>query len=103
MRYPLSFDSKGYPNYFFKREQFRIMDILLSPMVLMMALPLLLMFVLPKLVNQDPELQRELEQTTNIFPQNQNLPSMTEMVYNFIDGGKKKPAKKQDGQTSKRR
>ncbi|CAF0949528.1 unnamed protein product [Brachionus calyciflorus] len=103
LRYPLNFESKGYPNYFFKREQFRIMDILLSPMVLMMALPLVIMFVLPKLVSQDPELQRELEQSTNFLPQNQNLPSISEMMYNFVDGGKKKPTanKRQDGQRRK--
>lgn len=103
MRYPLHFESKGYPNYFFKREQFRIMDILLSPMVLMMVLPLVLMFILPKLINQDPELQRELQQTANIFPQNQNMPSLSEMAYNLLEGGKKKPVKKQDAQGSKRR
>ena len=84
LRYPLSFESKGYPNYFFKREQFRVMDILMSPMVLMMVVPLLLVVVLPKLVNQDPELQRELQQTSSILqPDVQSqLPNLSEMFYN---------------------
>lgn len=87
LRYPLSFESKGYPNYFQKREQFRVMDILMSPMVLMMIVPLLLVVVLPKLVNQDPELQRELQQTTNILqPDVQSqLPNMSEFCYNMFD------------------
>lgn len=97
LRYPINFESKGYPNYFFKREQFRVMDILLSPMVLMMVVPLVLVAILPKLVNQDPELQRELQQTSNILQPNQNMPNFTELVYNMVEGGnssaKKKPTK----------
>lgn len=90
LRYPLNFESKGYPNYFYKREQFRVMDILMSPMVLMMVVPLLLVVVLPKLVNQDPELQRELQQTTNILQPDvqSNLPSVSEFMYNMFDAKK---------------
>ncbi len=98
LRYPLNFDSKGYPNYFFKREAFRVLDLLMSPMVLMMVVPLILVLILPKLVNSDPELQRELQNTTSMLqPGNQpNLPNMSEMMYNMFDGGsaKKKPVKK---------
>lgn len=102
LRYPLNFESKGYPNYFQKREQFRALDLLMSPMVLMMGLPLVLVLILPKLVNQDPELQRELQQTTSMLqPGNQNMPNMSEVMYNMFDGGstKKKPTKSnRDGQ-----
>jgi hypothetical protein len=96
LRYPLNFESKGYPNYFFKREQFKVLDLLMSPMVLMMVVPLVLVLVLPKLVNQDPELQRELQQTTSMLqPGNQQMPNMSEMMYNMFDGGsaKKKTSK----------
>jgi len=110
LRYPLNFESKGYPNYFFKREQFRVFDLLMSPMVLMMVVPLLLVLVLPKLINQDPELQRELQQTTSMLqPGNQNMPNMSEMMYNMFDGGsgtKKKPSKKNregSGQSSSKK
>lgn len=91
LRYPLAFESRGYPNYFAKREQFRILDILMSPMVLMMVLPLVLIVILPKLINQDPELQRELQQTSSTFLQpNQNMPSLSEVMYNLMEGGNKK-------------
>lgn len=110
LRYPLNFESKGYPNYFFKRDQFRVFDLLMSPMVLMMVVPLILVLVLPKLINQDPELQRELQQTTSMLqPGNQNMPNMTEMMYNMFDGGsgtKKKPSKQNregTGQSSKKK
>lgn len=86
LKYPLNFETRGYPNYFLKREQFRILDILLSPMVLMMVVPLLLVVVLPKLVNQDPELQRELEQSQQLLK-----PDLGEMMSNFLGGGNKKP------------
>jgi len=101
LRYPVSFESKGYPNYFFKREQFRVLDILMSPMVLMMVVPLLLVLVLPKLINQDPELERELQQTTKMFQPNQQLPSMTEYINKMLPGAdiKKKPGASR--QTSK--
>ena len=84
LKYPLNFESRGYPNYFLKREQFRILDILMSPMVLMMVVPLLLVVVMPKLINQDPELQRELEQSQLLKP------DLGEMMSNFLGGGKKK-------------
>lgn len=108
LRYPLNFESKGYPNYFYKREAFRVLDLLMSPMVLMMVVPLVLVLILPKLVNSDPELQRELQQTTSMLqPGNAqaNMPNMSEMMYNMFDGGstKKKPAKKPREEVSKRK
>lgn len=101
LRYPLFFESRGQPNYFSKREQFRILDILMSPMVLMMVLPLVVIVILPKLINQDPELQRELEQTSSTFLQpNQNMPALSEIMANIMDGGKgkkNKPSKSEGG------
>jgi hypothetical protein len=93
LRYPLSFESKGYPNYFQKREQFRVLDILMSPMVIMMVLPLILIVLLPKLINQDPELQRELQQTSSMLQPNQNMPGLSEIMYNTFGNNKKKPTK----------
>ena len=90
LRYPLNFESKGYPNYFFKREQFRILDLLMSPMVLMMIVPLLLVLVLPKIVNQDPEIQRGLQQTANFFQPSQNTSEI-----NMTEKGKKRKQQKQ--------
>lgn len=102
------FESKGYPNYFQKREQFRVLDLLMSPMVLMMVVPLVLVLILPKLINQDPELQRELQNTTSMLQPgaNANMPNMSEMMYNMFDGGAKpktKPVKSKPQENSKRK
>lgn len=94
LRYPIQFESKGYPNYFLKREQFRVLDIFMSPMVLMMVVALLLVLVLPKLVNQDPELQRELAQKTSMFqPKTDQMGDLSEYINNLLPGAKKAPVK----------
>ena len=54
-----------------------IMNILFSPMVLMKIVPLLLVAVLAKIVNQVPELKREFEQKSNMFQPNANMPSIS--------------------------
>jgi len=76
-------------------------------MVLMMVVPLVLVLLLPKLVNQDPELQRELQQTTNMFQPSQNMPNLSEMAANFFEGSKtkKKPIKssKQEGASASKK
>ncbi len=59
VQYPLKLVGRQPANYFRKREEWRVTDMLMNPMVLMMVLPLLLIVVLPKLINtSDPELQR---------------------------------------------
>ena len=63
--------SMGKYRYFQKREEWKITDMLMNPMVLMMILPLLLITVLPKMMN-DPETKREMEQMQqNMNVQNQ--------------------------------
>ena len=52
--YPLKLRPLGPYQFFLKREQWRITDILFSPMVMMMVLPVVLILVLPKMMN-DPE------------------------------------------------
>lgn len=86
LQYPLVFESRGMPNYFMKREQFRVFDILLSPMVLMMIVPLLLVLVLPKLVPNSPELEREMQQTQNLLQPTGELPSMSEFMQKAFGG-----------------
>ncbi len=69
--YPLKLKSLGKHRYFHKREEWKITDMLMNPMVMMMVLPLLLITVLPKMMN-DPETRREMEQMQqNMNPQNQ--------------------------------
>ena len=63
--------SLGRHRYFQKREEWKITDMLMNPMVMMMVLPLLLITVLPKMMN-DPETKREMEQMQqNMNVQNQ--------------------------------
>ena len=46
--YPLKMTAREATRYFRKREEWRITDMLMSPMVLMLAVPLLIMLVIPK-------------------------------------------------------
>ncbi len=69
--YPLKLKSLGRNSYFQKREEWKVTDMLMNPMVMMMVLPLLLITVLPKMMN-DPETKKEMEQMQqNMNVQNQ--------------------------------
>jgi hypothetical protein len=59
--YPLRLKSLGRYKYFQTREEWKITDMLMNPMILMMILPLLLITVLPKMMS-DPDTKREMEQ-----------------------------------------
>ncbi|XP_041461379.1 ER membrane protein complex subunit 7-like [Lytechinus variegatus] len=94
--YPLRLRSKGLAGYFQKREEFRIVDVLKNPMVLMMVLPVVFIVILPKLVNtQDPELQKEM-QNMNLMNQKQDLPDLSEMATSFFGGGSSAQKKSKD-------
>ncbi|XP_071949627.1 endoplasmic reticulum membrane protein complex subunit 7-like [Antedon mediterranea] len=95
LSYPLRMKSKTPKEYFQKREEFRVTDALKNPMVLMMVVPLICIVVLPKLINsQDPEVQREMQQSMSFMNQNQNLPDLSEMMTNWLGGTQ--PTKKRD-------
>jgi len=84
--YPLKMKTMGRYSYFHKREEWKITDMLMNPMILMMVLPLLLITVLPKMMN-DPETKKEMEQMqANMNMQNQ-MPEMSEIMANFFGGG----------------
>jgi len=85
LAYPLRMKPLGRINYFEKREQWKLTDVFMNPMILMMVLPLLLITVLPKMMN-DPETKREMEQMQqNMNVQNQ-VPDMSEYLANFLSG-----------------
>ncbi|XP_070552561.1 endoplasmic reticulum membrane protein complex subunit 7-like [Ptychodera flava] len=91
MNYPLRFKAKGQIKYFQKREQWKVTDFLMNPMVLMMVLPLLLLFVLPKMMNtQDPEVQKEMQSSMNMLTPKQDLPDVSEVLTGWLFSGKKK-------------
>lgn len=58
--YPLRFRPKSIHNYFIPRETWRIMDLLFNPMVIMMVVPLVIIWLLPKMMNpQEVQTQRD--------------------------------------------
>ncbi|KAL1243296.1 ER membrane protein complex subunit [Trichinella spiralis] len=86
--YPLKFAANSTVRYFRPREQWRIADFLLNPMVLMMLMSLFIIVVFPKLNSvTDPEIQREMQQTMSM--PNYDLPELSELMANWVVGKKK--------------
>ncbi|XP_013197757.1 ER membrane protein complex subunit 7 [Amyelois transitella] len=83
--YPLRMKVLSKFRYFQAREQWRLTDFLFNPMVIMMVLPLLLIMVLPKMMN-DPETKEDLKQITNLTKMS-DMPEMSEMFTNLFSGG----------------
>ncbi|CAB3403546.1 unnamed protein product [Caenorhabditis bovis] len=101
--YPLKMTSRSPTRYFRKREEWRITDMLFSPMVLMLVLPLLVMLVIPKMTANDPELKKEMEQMQ--LPK-MDMPDVSEMMANLFGGGPNPANKKKSvtaGSTQRRR
>lgn len=74
--YPLQFRPKSLRNYFVPRETWRIMDLLFNPMVMMMVVPLVIIWLLPKMMNpQEVQTQRESVQMPEY-----NVPELSEMM-----------------------
>ncbi|KAK6640764.1 hypothetical protein RUM44_012461 [Polyplax serrata] len=84
--YPLKMKPLAKFKYFQVREQWRATDFLFSPMVLMMVLPLLLIMILPKVMN-DPEARRDMELLNNSMKY--DMPEMSEVITSFFAGGEK--------------
>ena len=81
-------------NYFQKREEWRISDMLMNPMVLMMVLPLLLVTVLPKMMS-DPDTQKEVQEMQRSMQLQQNqMPEVSEVFANLFGGGQTQQPKK---------
>lgn len=83
--YPLKLKAFARFRYFLNREQWRIVDFVMSPMVLMMVLPLVLIMILPKMMN-DPETRKELDQLNSSM--NFEVPEISELLSGMLD---KKP------------
>ena len=71
--------------YFQKREEWKITDLLMNPMVMMMVLPLLLITVLPKMMG-DPETQREMQEMQRNMANTQNQVINSMFFGNFFVG-----------------
>ena len=66
--------------YFQKREEWKITDLLMNPMVMMMVLPLLLITVLPKMMG-DPETQREMQEMQRNMANTQNQVNLQKNIF----------------------
>lgn len=89
IKYPLTFKVPARTSFFNKREQWQFMDILKSPMVPMLVLPIFFMLVLPKLKDmQDPETKKELEEASKMM-QNPQMPEMSDFLTSMFGGVKK--------------
>lgn len=78
--YPLQFRPKTLRNYFIPRETWRIMDLLFNPMVIMMVVPLVIIWLLPKMMNpQEAQTQRDSMQMPEY-----NVPELSEMITNML-------------------
>lgn len=74
--YPLRFRPKSLHNYFLPRETWRIMDLIFNPMVMMMVVPLVIIWLLPKMMNpQETQNQRD-----NMQMPEYNVPELSEMM-----------------------
>lgn len=82
--YPLKLKALGRTRYFQQREQWRVTDFLFNPMVLMMVVPLIVIMILPKMMN-DPETKKEMEQMQSLTKF--EMPEMSDMVTNLLTGG----------------
>jgi ER membrane protein complex subunit 7 len=85
--YPLRMKPHSKLRYFQVREQWRLTDFLFNPMVIMMVLPLLLIMILPKMMN-DPETKEDLARM-NIgdLTKMSDMPEMSEMFTSLFSGG----------------
>lgn len=61
-------------------------------MILMMVVPLILMLILPRMMN-DPETKKEME-SLNINKLSGDMPEISEMITSFFTGAK--PSKKEE-------
>lgn len=60
----------------------------------MMVLPLILMVLLPRMMN-DPETKKEME-SMNLNKISSELPEISEMITSLFTGGSSKPARRED-------
>lgn len=69
----------------------QITDFLFSPMILMMVLPVILLIILPRMMN-DPETKKEME-NMNLNKISSEMPEISEMITSFFTGSKPPPKK----------
>ena len=91
--YPIKAKPLGKFRYYEKREEWKITDVLFNPMLMMMVMPLLLITVLPKMM-QDPDTKKEMEEMQAKMNVQSQLPDMSEMLTSLWGGAPAQGAKK---------
>jgi len=91
--YPVKAKPLGKFRYYEKREEWKITDVLFNPMLMMMVMPLLLITVLPKMM-QDPDTKKEMEEMQAKMNVQSQLPDMSEMLTSLWGGAPAQGAKK---------
>ncbi|KAH8356967.1 hypothetical protein KR200_009315, partial [Drosophila serrata] len=81
--YPLRLQPLFRRNYFYVREQWHLIDVLLSPLVLSMLVPMLCIIILPMVIN-DPETKKELDNIQ--FPKMKEMPDLCDMLSSYLSG-----------------
>merc|ERR1719283_796618 len=94
--YPIKAKPLGRFRFFQKREEWKVTDVLFNPMVMMMVMPLLLITVLPKMM-QDPETKKEMEEMQAKMNVQSQIPDMSEMITNLFGGAAPPATKKKSG------
>lgn len=83
VEYPLKFRPRSLHNYFIPRETWRIMDLLFNPMVIMMVVPLIIIWLLPKMMSP----QEMQSQAGEMQMPEYNVPELSEMMASMFGGG----------------
>uniref|UniRef100_A0A0K0EKV6 DUF2012 domain-containing protein n=1 Tax=Strongyloides stercoralis TaxID=6248 RepID=A0A0K0EKV6_STRER len=97
--YPLQMIPRGRIIYFnAKNDGFKITDVLFSPMVIMLVLPMALMYIMPKIVDKDPELKKEME---NMQMPKVDMPDMSEMLSSWFGNSQPKKSSRKQGQRNR--
>jgi len=100
--YPLSLQPRQRTSHFRIREESRMTDVLMNPMVIMLIVAFILMVVTPKLTSQDPQLQQEMQ---NIQMPKMEMPDLSDLMANLFGGAPppKKSNKKSTGSSGPKR
>ncbi|KAI3410149.1 hypothetical protein GPALN_006507 [Globodera pallida] len=99
--YPVKLTSRHPMKYFRMREEWRVTDVLMNPMLLMMGAAFFLVVLMPKLAAQDPQVQKEMQ---NMQLPKVDMPDMADMLANIWSSGSSKKGSRKpiSGQTTKR-
>ncbi|XP_034667505.1 ER membrane protein complex subunit 7 homolog [Drosophila subobscura] len=80
--YPLRLPAAKRRQFFTEREQWRFVDFILNPMVLIMLAPVLMLMIVPRII-RDPQTKRELENLQ--FPKvPNNMPDLSDMLTSLL-------------------